>query len=45
MEPVTLVKIQSVLALLMWIGAIACGKLLLYTNTMLMTTDGIFEAG
>ncbi len=44
-EPVTLVKLQAALALLMWIGAIACGKLLLYTNSMLLTTDVIFEAG
>jgi len=44
-EPVGLVKIQAGLALAMWVGAIACGKLLLYTNSMLLTTDVIFEAG
>lgn len=26
-------------ALLLWLGGVACGKLLLYTNTMLLTTD------
>ena len=26
-------------ALGLWIGGVACGKLLLYTNTMLLTTD------
>jgi len=26
-------------AVALWIGGIACGKLLLYTNTMLLTTD------
>ena len=26
-------------ALALWIGGVACGKLLLYTNTMLLTTD------
>lgn len=44
-EPVGLVKIQAAVALAMWMGAIACGKLLLYTNTMLLTTDVMFEAG
>ena len=41
-EPVGLVKLQAGLALLLWLGAIAAGKLLLYTNVMLMTTDGGF---
>jgi hypothetical protein len=27
-------------ALLLWLGGVAGGKLLLYTNTMLLTTDG-----
>lgn len=45
MEPVGLVKLQAVLALALWMGGVACGKLLLYTNSMLMTSDGIFEAG
>jgi len=26
-------------ALVLWFGGVACGKLLLYTNTMLLTTD------
>ena len=26
-------------ALLLWLGGVACGKLLLYTNTMLLTSD------
>ena len=26
-------------ALALWLGGVACGKLLLYTNTMLLTTD------
>ncbi len=26
-------------ALALWLGSVACGKLLLYTNTMLLTTD------
>lgn len=26
-------------ALVLWLGGVACGKLLLYTNTMLLTTD------
>jgi hypothetical protein len=42
-EPVGLVKLQAALALLLWLGAVAAGKLLLYTNTMLLTTDGQFE--
>ena len=29
----------AVLALLLWLGGVACGKLLLYTNTILLTTD------
>lgn len=41
-EPVGLVKLQAGLALLLWLGAVAAGKLLLYTNVMLMTTDGGF---
>ncbi|MXO58499.1 hypothetical protein GRI89_02945 [Altererythrobacter salegens] len=27
-------------AFLLWIGGVACGKLLLYTNTVLMVSDG-----
>ena len=27
------------LSLALWLGSVACGKLLLYTNTMLMTSD------
>jgi len=38
-EPVGLVKLQAGLALLLWLGGIASGKLLLYTNVMLMTSD------
>lgn len=26
-------------ALLLWLGGVACGKLLLYTNTLILTTD------
>jgi hypothetical protein len=26
-------------ALALWLGGVACGKLLLYTNTMLLTSD------
>jgi hypothetical protein len=26
-------------ALALWLGGVACGKLLLYTNTMLLTID------
>jgi len=26
-------------AMVLWLGGVACGKLLLYTNTMLLTTD------
>jgi hypothetical protein len=29
----------AALSLALWIGGVACGKLLLYTNTMLMTSD------
>ena len=29
----------AVAALALWIGGVACGKLLLYTNTILLTTD------
>ncbi|MCL6250411.1 hypothetical protein M3P36_05020 [Altererythrobacter sp. KTW20L] len=42
-EPVGLVKMQAALALLLWLGAVGAGKLLLYTNRMLLTTDGQFE--
>lgn len=45
MEPVGLVKMQAVAALILWLGGIASGKLLLYTNSMLMTSDFMFEAG
>ncbi|HSG56163.1 MAG TPA: hypothetical protein VLA45_11980 [Paracoccaceae bacterium] len=38
-EPVGLVKLQAALALLLWLGAVAAGKLLLYTNVMLTTAD------
>jgi len=38
-EPVGLVKLQAVAALLLWIAGVASGKLLLYTNVMLMTSD------
>ncbi len=44
-EPVSLVKVQAALALLLWAIGVASGKLLLYTNTMLLTTDVMFEAG
>jgi hypothetical protein len=30
---------QAALAALLWLGGVAAGKLLLYTNTMLLTTD------
>ena len=30
---------MAVAALLLWLGGVASGKLLLYTNTMLLTTD------
>ena len=39
MEPVGLIKIQAGLCLLLWIGGIAAGKLLLYTNSILLTSD------
>ncbi len=39
MEPVGVIKIQSVLALAFWLGGMASGKMLLYTNDMLLTTD------
>ena len=35
----TLARVIHVLAVVLWIGGVACGKLLLYTNTMLLTTD------
>lgn len=38
-EPVGKGKLQALLALLLWLGAVAAGKLLLYTYSMLMTTD------
>lgn len=41
--PVGLVKLQAGIALMLWIGAVAAGKLLLYTNQMLLTTDIQFE--
>ncbi len=30
---------HGALAALLWLGVVACGKLLLYTNTILLTTD------
>jgi uncharacterized membrane protein len=39
MEPVGLVKIQAAASFLLWIGGIAAGKLLLYTNSILLTMD------
>ncbi|GAA0272192.1 hypothetical protein GCM10009127_10640 [Alteraurantiacibacter aestuarii] len=39
MEPVLLVKLQAALAMALWLAAVASGKLLLYTNTMLLTSD------
>ena len=30
---------MAAVALALWLGSVACGKLLLYTNTMLLTTD------
>ncbi len=39
MEPVVLVKLQALAALVLWIGGMAAGKLLLYTNSILMTAD------
>lgn len=41
-EPAGRARWQAALALLAWLGAIAAGKLLLYTYAMLMTTDGQF---
>ncbi len=38
-EPVGLVKLQAVAALLFWVGGVASGKLLLYTNEILMTSE------
>ena len=38
-EPVVMVKLQALLALVLWLAAVVISKLLLYTNTMLMTTD------
>jgi hypothetical protein len=32
-------RTRAVLALVLWIGGVACGKLLLYTYSVLMTTD------
>ena len=42
-EPVGLIKLQAALALALWVGGVAGGKLLLYTNEMLLTTDAVFE--
>ncbi len=39
MEPVGVVRMQALASLLLWLGGVAAGKLLLYTNSMLMTTD------
>lgn len=39
MEPVVLMKLQAILAIMLWLAGVASGKLLLYTNSMLMTTD------
>ncbi|MCX7676307.1 MAG: hypothetical protein N2Z59_02905 [Alteraurantiacibacter sp.] len=44
MEPVGLVKLQAMLALALLLTGMAAGKLLLYTNKMLLTTDVQFEA-
>ena len=44
-EPVGLVKLQAMLALALLLGGVAAGKLLLYTNQMLLTSDVQFEAG
>jgi hypothetical protein len=41
-EPAGRARWQALLALLGWLGAVAAGKLLLYTYSMLMTTDGQF---
>ena len=41
-EPVGRARWQAMLALLAWLGAVAAGKLLLYTYSLLMTTDGQF---
>lgn len=38
-EPAGTARVQAAVALLSWLGAVAAGKLLLYTYTMLMTTD------
>lgn len=42
-EPVGLVKLQAMLALALLLGGVAAGKLLLYTNQMLLTSDVQFE--
>ena len=39
MEPVGLVKLQALASLVLWIAGVAAGKLLLYTNSILMTTE------
>lgn len=38
-EPVGAARWQALLAGLLWLGAVAAGKLLLYTYSMLMTTE------
>ena len=38
-EPVGLVKLQAVAALILWLAGIASGKLLLYTNKVLMAAE------
>lgn len=32
-------RLMAIASLALWLAGVACGKLLLYTNTMLMTTD------
>ena len=38
-EPAGAVRLLAAASMALWIGAIAAGKLLLYTNVMLMTAD------
>ena len=38
-EPPGIVRLEALAALLLWLSGVAAGKLLLYTNTMLMTSD------
>ena len=44
-EPPGIVRIEAFASLVLWLAGVAAGKLLLYTNSMLMTTDAVFANG